>query len=82
MFAYIAEVDSVRAGRTIQRIRDAVLILEDHPFIGRPAEEGRRELVMGRRSEAYVALYRWLLTDDTVLILAIWNSKEAGYFDV
>jgi plasmid stabilization system protein ParE len=59
-----------------------VLILEDHPLIGRPAEEGRRELVMGRRTEAFVALYRWLPADDTALILAIRHSREAGCFDV
>lgn len=58
IFESIAEVDPARARRTVQRIRDAVLMLENHPFIERPAEEGRRELVMGRRSEAYVALYR------------------------
>ena len=82
IFEYIAEVDPLRARRTVQRIRDAVLILEDHPFIGRPAEEGRRELVMGRRSEAYVALYRWLPADDTALILAFRHSREAGYFNL
>ena len=82
IFEFIAEVDPIRARRTIQRIRDAVLILEDHPLIGRPAEEGRRGLVMGRRSEAYVAIYRWLPADDTVLVLAIRHSKEAGYFNV
>jgi len=81
IFEYIAEADPIRARRTVQRIRNAVLILEDHPLIGRPAD-GRRELVMGRRSEAYVALYRWLPADDTVLILAIRHSREAGYFDV
>ena len=82
IFEFIAQVDAARARRTVQRIRDAVLMLENHPFIGRPAEEGRRELVMGRRSEAYVAIYRWLPADDTAMILAIRHSKEAGYLDV
>ena len=82
IFVYVAEVDPVRARRTVQRIRDAVVILEDHRLMGRPAEEGRRELVMGRRSEAYIALYRWLPANDTALILAVRHSKEAGYFDV
>jgi len=82
IFEFIAQVDAARARRTVQRIRDAVLMLESHPFIGRPAEEGRRELVMGRRSEAYVAIYRWLPADDTAMILAIRHSKEAGYLDV
>ncbi len=73
IFEYAAEADPIRARRTIQGSRNAILILEDHPLIVRPAE-ARGELVMGPRSEAYVALNRWLPADDTALILAIRHS--------
>ena len=79
IFEFVAEVDPKRGMQTIQRIRQGLLILEHHPLIGRPAEEGRRELVMGRGPDAYLALYRWLPTTDTALILAIRNAREAGY---
>jgi plasmid stabilization system protein ParE len=79
IFEFVAELDPKRGLQTIQRIRQGVLILEQHPLIGRPAEEGRRELVMGRGASAYLALYRWLPQLDTVLVLAIRNAREAGY---
>lgn len=81
IFEFIAQTDPQRALQTVQRIRDAVLILEQHPLIGRPVEDGRRELVMGRRSDAYIALYRWLPAADTALVLAIRHAREAGYHD-
>jgi plasmid stabilization system protein ParE len=49
------------------------------PLIGRPVERGRRELVIGLRSQGYVALYRFVASTDTVFILAIRNQREAGY---
>jgi plasmid stabilization system protein ParE len=34
IFEFIAEVDPARARRTVQRIRDAVLMLKNHPSSG------------------------------------------------
>lgn len=79
IFEFIATSDPDRALDAVRRIRDAVLILEQHPMIGRQVEEGRRELVMGRGSEAYLALYRWLPATEVVLVLAVRNAREAGY---
>lgn len=79
IFDFIATTDPVRAPETVHRIRDAVSILEQHPLIGRQVEEGRRELVMGRGAEAYLALYRWIPAADTVLVLAVRHAREAGY---
>jgi plasmid stabilization system protein ParE len=79
VFEFIAQNDPARALKTIQRIREAVLILEHHPLIGRSVEEGRRELIVSRGHSAHVVLYRWLPADETVLILAIRDAKQAGY---
>lgn len=79
IFEFVAEHDPARALTVIRLIREAVMILEHHPLIGRPAEEGRRELIISRGRTAYVALYRWLPADDTVLILAIREARQAGY---
>ena len=71
------EADDAR-GR-IQDIVSAVDVLERNPLIGRPAEGGKRELVIGRGSRGYVALYRYVVEVDTVLVLAVRNQREAGY---
>lgn len=65
-----------------QRIRDiidALDVLERNPEIGRPAAAGKRELVIGRGSRGYVALYRYVEEIDTVFVLAIRSQREAGY---
>lgn len=63
----------------IAEIMQAITILEHHPLIGRPVENGKRELVIGRRSRGYVALYRHVAAIDTVFVLALRGQKEAGY---
>jgi len=79
IFEFTAAHDPARAQRTVRRIREAIMILENHPLIGRVVEDGRHELIMSRGRDAYVALYRWRLAEDTVLVLAIRHAREAGY---
>ncbi len=66
------------AGR-IQDIISAVDVLARSPLIGRPAYGGKRELVIGRGSRGFVALYRFVVEIDTVFVLAVRSQKEAGY---
>jgi len=64
------------------RIREIVLaidVLEHNPLIGRPIAGEKRELVIGRRSRGYVALYRYVAEIDTVFVLALRSQREAGY---
>lgn len=72
-----------RAGRTAypnaSLPRGAHCLLEHNPLIGRPAANGKRELVIGRRSHGYVALYRYLPEVDSVFVLALRSRREAGY---
>lgn len=63
----------------IDRISEAVDMLERHPEIGRLAEHGLRELVISRGKTGYVALYDYDADDDLVVILAIRAHREAGY---
>ena len=63
----------------IQDIVSAVDVLERSPLIGHPTEGGKRELVIGRGSRGYVALYRYVVEVDTVLVLAVRSQREAGY---
>jgi plasmid stabilization system protein ParE len=63
----------------IEEIIEAIDILTNNPLIGRPADSGLRELVIGRRSHGYIALYRYISEIDTVFVLAIRSQNEAGY---
>ncbi|MDY7574486.1 type II toxin-antitoxin system RelE/ParE family toxin [Actimicrobium sp. CCI2.3] len=73
--AHEVEHVSERIGEIIQ----AIAVLESNPFIGRPAENGKRELVIGRCTRGYLALYRYVVEIDTVFVLAIRGQREAGY---
>lgn len=66
-------------GQRIDEIIEAIDILANNPLIGRPADSGQRELVIGRRSHGYIALYRYIPESDTILVLAIRSQNEAGY---
>jgi toxin ParE1/3/4 len=65
--------------RRIKEIIEAINILASNPLIGRPAVSGQSELIIGRRSHGYIALYRYIQTIDTVFVLAIRSQNEAGY---
>lgn len=63
----------------IARIVQTIDILTHSPLIGRPVRGGKRELVIGRDEQGYVALYRFVARTDTVFVLAIRSQREAGY---
>ncbi|MDQ6645977.1 MAG: type II toxin-antitoxin system RelE/ParE family toxin [Pseudomonadota bacterium] len=54
-------------------------VLTDNPMIGRPVGEERNELVIGRDSRGYVALYQYVTMVDTVFVLAVRAQREGGY---
>ena len=54
-------------------------MLEHNPLIGRSALGEMNELVIGRDSYGYVALYRYVDAIDAVFVLAIRSQREAGY---
>ena len=78
-FDYIAQFDVGSAPERIGEILEAVQILATSPMIGRPVKGGKRELVIGKASRGYVALYRYLAPLDTVFVLAIRSQRESGY---
>lgn len=57
----------------------AIQVLANNPLIARPVGSDKRELVMGRGSNGYVALYRYVPPLDTVFVLAIRAQREGGY---
>ncbi|MEI6028456.1 MAG: type II toxin-antitoxin system RelE/ParE family toxin [Betaproteobacteria bacterium] len=79
---FLDHLSTYGAGSTLERLGEiaaAIQILAHSPLIGRKAEAGKRELVIGRGSRGYVALYRYIPTIDTVFVLAIRRQREAGY---
>ncbi len=72
--------DAPKAAITaIDVIRDGIEILGRHPLVGRPCEEGLRELLISYGKSGYVALYSYEQRHDVVLVLAIRHQREAGY---
>jgi plasmid stabilization system protein ParE len=77
--SFLAEHEPKLAGIVVSRVREAVSALERHPLLGRSVEEGLRELVISHGRTGYVALYRFLRTEDVVLVLALRHQRDAGY---
>ena len=67
------------AASRMREIISAIDTLEQNPLIGRSVKTDLRELVIGRRTHGYVALYRYVEEIDTVFVLAIRGQKQAGY---
>jgi len=79
LFEFLAADEPRAASEAIAVILDAFDVLRRHPLVGRPAEEGLRDLVISRGKSGYVALYDYYAEIDTVLILAVRHQREAGF---
>ena len=78
-FEPIARYDPDAAPQRIATIIDALQILTHSPQIGRPVQDGMRELVIGRAARGYVALYHYVAAVDTVFVLPPRAQREADY---
>ena len=76
---HLVDNDVALPAERLATIRSAIAILATSPLLGRPAARGNRELIIGRRGQGYVALYRYFPKKDLVLVLAIRGQREAGY---
>jgi plasmid stabilization system protein ParE len=76
---HFVEFGTTHAPERIAEILEAIQVLVNSPLIGRKADGGRRELVIGRGSRGYVALYRFVPQLDTVFVLAARSQRELGY---
>ncbi len=78
-FDHMARFDVADAPARIGEIVQAIQILTHSPLIGRPVKGGKWELVTGRDSRGYVALYRFVASIDTVFVLAVRSQRESDY---
>ena len=76
---HLAQYEVENSTARIDEIIQAINVLEHNPLIGRPAAGQMNELVIGRHSHGYVALYRYVAAIDTVFVLAIRSPREAGH---
>ena len=81
IFEFNFERDPATALEHIDKVRSAVLILDAHPEIGRPAGRGSslRELIISHGKTGYVALYEYSPGERLVRIVAVRHQREAGY---
>ena len=81
IFEFNFERDPATALDHIAKVRSAVLILEEHPEIGRPAGDGAslRELIISHGKSGYLALYAYSPAEHLVRVLAVRHQREAGY---
>jgi toxin ParE1/3/4 len=79
IFDYLSRHDVASAPARIREIIEAISVLETNPLIGRPARRNKRELIIGRPTRGYVALYRYVPEIDTVFVLALRSQREAGH---
>ena len=75
----LTESDPERAADTLEVIVNAVEVLRRHPFIGRPIENGLRELVISRGHSGYVALYEFDTARNEITVHKLRHQLEAGY---
>ena len=76
---HLMQYEVAEAAVRIDEIIQAINVLETNPLLGRPARNDMRELIIGRQSRGFVALYRYVPEVDTVFVLAIRSQREAGY---
>ncbi len=60
-------------------LAEAIDVLEHQPGIGRPAEEGLRELIIDRGASGYLAKYSIDQAALAVRVLRLRHQKEIGY---
>jgi len=76
---HLARFEEVDVPQRLGEVMQAMEILRHSPLIGRPVKAGHRELLIGRGSRAYIALYRYVVDINTVFVLALRNQREAGF---
>ena len=79
---FLLETDPASALATADLIIEAIEVLVNHPSIGRPVEEGLREVLISRGRSGYDALYSYEEAEDSILVLAVRHQREAGYLDL
>lgn len=76
---HLAQYEAADAAERVAGIIGGLEVLTHSPEIGRRVRGGKRELVIGKGTRGYVALYRCVTSADTVFVLAVRAQREGGY---
>jgi plasmid stabilization system protein ParE len=76
---FLASENPDAATAAASAIRSAVESLAMHPFLGRRVHGDIRELVISFGQTGYIALYRFIVPQDEVKVLAIRRQREIGF---
>jgi plasmid stabilization system protein ParE len=79
LFNFLADRNEEVALRAITTIRDSISSLKKMPKIGRPLDDGFRELIIDFSSSGYIALYDLDEVADELTIHAVKHQKENDY---
>lgn len=78
-FRFLVAENPSAAVAAADAIASAVEALADHPLIGRRIEGDLRELVISFGATGYIALYRFVVQDNQIRLLALRHQREIGY---
>jgi plasmid stabilization system protein ParE len=78
-FEFLRKENPDAAVAAAQAIRSAIDSLGTHPLLGRRIHGDIRELVISYGATGYIALYRFLVPQDEIRILAIRHQREIGF---
>ncbi len=77
--AHLDEYESDSADERVEQLESAIAVLAHSPNIGRPIEDGVRELVIGGGQRGYLALYIFVQSLDIVVVLSLRHQREEKY---
>jgi len=78
-FEILRQENPEAARAAADAICSAVENLGAHPLLGRRVHGDIRELVISYGATGYIALYRFLIPQDEVRVLAIRHQREIGF---
>ena len=78
-FEFLRKENPEAAVAAAQAIRSVIDTLGTHPLLGRRIHGDIRELVISYGATGYIALYRFLVPQDEIRILAIRHQREIGF---
>jgi len=76
---FLHKEDPEAAVAAADAICSAVDNLGAHPLLGRRVHGDIRELVISYGATGYIALYRFLVPQDEIRVLAIRHQREIGF---
>jgi plasmid stabilization system protein ParE len=78
-FEFLREENPEAAVAAADAICSAVENLGAHPLLGRRVHGNIRELVISYGATGYIALYRFLVPQDAIRVLAIRHQRDIGF---